>query len=71
MPTDNSYTQSNIQDSVHTHHAGPIDDDGNVRCYRHQLVAELRTSNTDKNPERWVYAQLLPNPTLRLKLFLD
>lgn len=39
---------------VHVHTAGPFDNDGNVRCYKHQLLAQLRTSNSEKNPERWV-----------------
>lgn len=39
---------------IFTHSAGPFDTDGNVRCYKHQLIADLRTSNTDKNPERLV-----------------
>lgn len=40
---------------IYTHFAGPFDSDGNVRCYKHQLIADLKKSNTEKNPERFVH----------------
>ncbi|KIP08399.1 hypothetical protein PHLGIDRAFT_380566 [Phlebiopsis gigantea 11061_1 CR5-6] len=45
---------------IYTHLAGPFDSDGNVRCYKHQLIADLKTSNTEKNPEREFYTCARP-----------
>lgn len=55
MPETQEFTDIEAHEQTHTHIAGPYDVDGNIRCYKHQLIANLKTSNTERNPERLVY----------------
>jgi len=42
-------------DMSHIHSASPIDRDGIVRCYVHNLPVAVRTSRTAGNPNRWAH----------------
>lgn len=52
MSTSSQDPERQVIIPVYSHHAGPFDSEGNVVCYTHRLVAALRESKTDKNPDR-------------------